>query len=689
MKHKVLIVFSLLCGCLLLCAARTPSRAAGVLHVKPSASGSGNCGDWDNACTLQTALASATAGDEIWVAAGTYTPGTNREDSFQLKSDVAVYGGFAGTETDRSQRDWAANATVLSGDLDGNDFTNAQGVVTDTANITGTNAYHVVTGSGTDATAVLDGFTVTAGNANGGYPNDRGGGMYNDGGSPTVRYVTFSGNYGGSWGGGGMENYRNSSPTLVDVTFSGNSADFGGGMDNSDNSSPTLTNVTFSGNSADYGGGMYNYYSNTSPTLTNVTFSGNAAVYGGGGMYNGWNSSSTLTNVTFSGNAANYGGGMCNEDSLKSPVVVYGGFAGTETGRSQRDWVANATVLSGDLDGNDVTNAQGVVTGSGTDATAVLDGFTVSAGNASGGYPNDRGGGMYNDGGSPTLTNVTFSGNSAVYDGGMGNYNSSPTLTNVTFSGNSANIGGGMGNWDNSSPTLTNVTFSGNYAYVGGGMGNWDNSSPTLTNVTFSGNATLYDGGGMYNYNSSPTLVNVTFSGNSASSYGGGMYSEWDSSATLTNCILWGNTDGGTLEQSAQIFNAPGSAITVTYSLVAGGVYTGSGNITGDPQFVRNPDAGDGDWTTPGDNDYGDLRLQLTSPAVDAGDNRAVPADTLDLDGDGDTAEKLPFDVYGYPRFVDVPSVADTGVGTPPIVDMGACEAQTLIYLPLVVKSGP
>ncbi len=107
---------------------------------------------------------------------------------------------------------------------------------------------------------------------------------------------------------------------------------------------------------------------------------------------------------------------------------------------------------------------------------------------------------------------------------------------------------------------------------------------------------------------------------------------------------------------------------------------TGGGNIDADPQFVRNPD--------PGNNDYGDLRLQLTSPAIDAGDNTALPTDTFDLDGDGDTTETLSLNLNGYPRCVDIP---DVGGGPEPIVDMGACEAQDVspVYLPLILKNQP
>ena len=105
------------------------------------------------------------AGDEIWVAQGIYYPGSAsdaRTVTFQLKSDVAIYGGFVGGESDRAERDWSANPTILSGDIDLNDVS-LNGVITDMTQISGSNAYHVVTGSGVGTTARLDGFTITAG----------------------------------------------------------------------------------------------------------------------------------------------------------------------------------------------------------------------------------------------------------------------------------------------------------------------------------------------------------------------------------------------------------------------------------------------------------------------------------------------------------------------------------------------
>lgn len=308
-----------------------------VLYVKESVSG--DCSSWENACDLQTALFTAVAGDEIWVAEGTYYPtdGTDRTISFNLMNGVAVYGGFTGTETARDQRDWVANPTNLSGDI---------GVTGSTSD----NSYHVVANGVINSSAVLDGFTITAGNADGENLYYKGGGMYNyDNSTPTLTNVTFSANSADS--GGGMYN-ENSSPTLTNITFSGNPAAYnGGGMYNSF-SSPALSNVTFSTNSAEYaGGGMYNY--NSSPTLSNATFSTNSAEFVGGGIYNCF-SSPTLTNVTFYGNSVAYdsGGGMFNESSNPSltnailwgntpdqiynlsntPVItysiIYGGYAG-------------------------------------------------------------------------------------------------------------------------------------------------------------------------------------------------------------------------------------------------------------------------------------------------------------------------------------------------------------------------
>ena len=98
-----------------------------------------------------------------------------------------------------------------------------------------------------------------------------------------------------------------------------------------------------------------------------------------------------------------------------------------------------------------------------------------------------------------------------------------------------------------------------------------------------------------------------------------------------------------------------------------------NGNISADPKFVSASPGLDGIWGT-ADDTFADLHLLPGSPCIDAGNNADVPADTADLDGDGNTTEPVPFDLAGGSRFADDPYTADTGAGTAPIVDMGAYE---------------
>jgi hypothetical protein len=346
---------------------------------------------------------------------------------------------------------------------------------------------------------------------------------------------------------------------------------------------------------------------------------------------------------------------------LKNGVNIRGGYAGYDKpDPNERDIKAYETILTGDLNDDDKPNfvnnnenSLHVVNGSGTDATAVLDGFTITAGNAQ----NTRGGGMYNDSGNPTITNCTFNRNSALNGGGMSNEYSSPTLVNCTFSDNtSSGAGAGMCNYHSCSPMLTHCTFSRNSAAAeGGGIFsyeyNYDSSliliqcffksnladwgggmfnirrTMILTNCAFTGNSADSFGGGVLNSYGDLTLTNCTFNANSADS-GGAMFSQGD--PNLKNCILWGDTP-------EEIFVNIGTAL-VTYSDVQGG-WPGKGNIDADPCFVDlgywNPnstpeDANDDFWV---DGDY-HLKSQagrwnptnqrwvkdtVTSPCIDVG----------------------------------------------------------------------
>lgn len=327
-----------------LTALRIVRADPGVLYAAPTAQGSNNCSSWANACTLQTALAQAVSGDEIWVKAGVHKPGANRTSTFTLKGGVAIYGGFAGTETTRSQRNWQANRTILSDDIDQNDLNTDGNFIAETwGDIQGNNAYTVVTGGGTGQTAVLDGFIITAGQANGNMydpePYWFGGGMYNVNSSPTLTNMVFSGNM--AQGPGGAMYNKNSNPTLTNVVFSGNAANAGGGMENN-TSHPTLINITFSGNSAVYGGGVSNI-GNSNPTLTNCILWDNSAGIGGPQIYD---DGTGATTVTYSDVQGDYlGTGNINADPLfvdaangnlrlqaNSPAIDAGNNAAVPTG---------------------------------------------------------------------------------------------------------------------------------------------------------------------------------------------------------------------------------------------------------------------------------------------------------------------------------------------------------------------
>ncbi|RCR67253.1 choice-of-anchor Q domain-containing protein [Larkinella punicea] len=251
---------------------------------------------------LQGAINSLSAGGEVWVAGGTYKPttGTDREIYFRMRNNVAIYGGFVGTEANRSERPaidlTTPSSTTLSGDI---------GAARDPRD----NSYHVIYNSNINSTAILDGFVITGGYADSDETNDsRGGGMYNSFSSPSLNNCIFIANS-ASVSGGGMYNSR-SSPSLTNCSITSNIAISGGGVCNSgEGASPSFTNCSFVSNTArQFGGGMCrgeNVY------LTNCRFISNSASYllGGGGVYNE-NEAHFFTNCSFASNTSATGGAI-------------------------------------------------------------------------------------------------------------------------------------------------------------------------------------------------------------------------------------------------------------------------------------------------------------------------------------------------------------------------------------------
>jgi len=255
-----------------------------------------------------------------------------------------------------------------------------------------------------------------------------------------------------------------------------------------------------------------------------------------------------------------------------------------------------------------------VLCDSGETSATVIEGFTITGGNANGSsWPQWRGGGIYN-------------------------YNSSPTVIDCIFINNSANYhGGGAYNFQGS-PTYFGCMFRDNFAGdAGGGLCTYT-SSPVITQCIFSNNTATVRGGGMFIDVTGGTVTNCTVNGNSAKS-GGGMYDN-NCSSMVTNSIFWADTAS---IEGPEFF---GDNSTVTYSCVQGG-YSGTGNIGTNPNFV--------------DAAGGNLRLMRGSGCIDAGKNAAVPV-------------SVTTDLNGWERFIDDLCTDDTGSGTAPIVDMGVYE---------------
>lgn len=294
---------------------------AGIRYVNAAAAGANNGTKWTDAFTsLQSALDVAAPGDEIWIAQGTYKPtrrelpADQRSVTFQLQRSVALYGGFAGTETSLAQRQLGQHVTTLSGDLAGNDgpdFSNY-----------GENAYHVLRSNGTDKSARLDGFTITAASEGGIVSylqpeyltiahclitknlGSSGAGFLFMLGDPLIYRTIFLNNLATGYGGGLFFcDDSQAAPLILNCRFLGNRAFLGGGIATGENGSPLIVNCEFSGNVADRdAGAIYNF---DYVVAVNCTFSQNNA-----GLDLGGAAVRNAVNCIFWGNTDSSGSGQ-------------------------------------------------------------------------------------------------------------------------------------------------------------------------------------------------------------------------------------------------------------------------------------------------------------------------------------------------------------------------------------------
>ncbi len=263
----------------MLCIIAVHTLTAKTIYVDASASGADDGSTWADAYVcLQDALAAAEAGDEIHVAQGAYTPDVgkgrkkgNQRAYFNLKQNVACLGGFPAGGGKPDARDPSAFATVLTGDLAGDDAEVITGfeLLADTTRAE--NAFHVVRAKDVDSSTILDGFVIAGGNSS----SYTGAGMRLIAASPTIRNCTFTENCGACGPAIFME--KKSSPTIDNCLFTLNASNGCCGAIGACQhvSNPVLINCTLTANTAKYYGGGLNIPGESKTTLINCIVWGN------------------------------------------------------------------------------------------------------------------------------------------------------------------------------------------------------------------------------------------------------------------------------------------------------------------------------------------------------------------------------------------------------------------------------
>lgn len=585
----------------------------------------------------------------MWVAAARYDNGSVGSTNVvaTLASGISLIGGFSGyhngtgaQEVSYTARQPDTNVTILDG--------------------AGT-AYHVILGA---TNSVLDGFTIKGGNANAATasdtdPNRRGAGLDNGAGNMTTAHCLFSHNNAIGDGGG---IYNGGAQYIHDCRFYANvaqNAGAGGGG----------------------GGGAIYSASTVAISVDNAELKSNTAGVTGGNNYAGgtfdFNDASKYNHCKYIGNISVYGAAM---ESTSSTAVF-----------RSCDFVNNVTFSGGE------------------------------------------GAGFYDNWGNTQVYDSTFMNNSAPGSGSGGGLllrDSGTLLDNCRVEFNQASNGAGIWTWDGLTTAvqhLVRVRIANNRATsTGGGLSN-DASKPALSECVFEGNNGANKGGAIYNLASSPTISSSTFVNDMAAS-GPEIYNDvlgaTTSLPTAVNTIISNHTF---VAPPNSVFNAAGCSLTTTYSWLSDagqnaqmmnipsttqrttGASTVSlltianattyflpgdvvevnddgvartvsavaaSSITIAPALPAIPALGSrvDDWGPGATNLAVDMSLSAASACIDAGNNAGVLADTYDLNHNGNFAESEPFDFAGSPRFVDDLAVTDTGLGTAPIVDIGAYE---------------
>jgi len=566
----------------------TMSAHASTVYVDASAAGSDSGASWADAYTnLQSALTNTlTAGDEIWVAEGTYLPTTNGIDAsatFNVPSDVSLYGGFSGTETSIDQRDISNNETVLSG------------AIGTSNSITVVKMYDV-------DQVIIDGFVITGG----GDPGSSAGGGIDcaDSGNVQISNCLLTNNI-SQYGAASSVKGGTTLFTLTNCVVSEN-VSVNGAIYVAFGARLAIENSSFVSNRSSGPGGAIHVNGSSVDITTESLFSGNEAGTLGGALYL-TASTGNITNSTFSNNTAEniggwgYGGAVYAVDS---------------------DCSFSGVVLSE----NDATSSGGAIQSIGSSSALKLTGCHVISNTT-------ESGSVYLSSTAASIGDTIFEKNSSVKNAGALYIEATTVdINHSIFSENSGENGAGIYLMD-STATVTNSLFSKNTAKDS--TDRWGNGGAIFATKNTVG--------------SSVSLQNSTLFGNTSRSVeGGSLYLGEDHDAVIINTIFWGNrgngmtnqihTLAGTMTVSYSCIEGAVSNITGTTTLTDGG-----NNIDSDPTFTdwASPIGADGAWATYDDG------LHPGVPCIDAGDDAAI-ATTYDLTGSAQRKMGTAVDIGAY-----------------------------------------